>query len=1400
MRRLFLILTILVFANCLFAQNTRIVFKLKKSAPVSIVNDVISGIPSKNSPAGIIRKFSAEPVNRLFAKSMQNISAKDKTEFALDRIFVFNVQEQSVSDAVRELMKNPYVDYAEKVKVCRLESNAFTPNDTYFQNQYYLNSVNMISLYGRADATNVIIGVVDSGLDFGHPDLQQSFYINQGEYGNGKESNGIDDDGNGFIDDWRGWNFIGNNNQPDDDNLYSHGTSVASILSAGFNNNTGITPAAPFSKCLVMKCFNAQGQGYEDNIAEAILYGVTLGVRIFNFSFGDYIYSNLLKDVISYAYSKNAVMISSAGNDNTDLFHYPSSFDEVISAGASDELDRKASFSAYGNTVDIYAPGVNILTASRTGLGSAEFGSNYQYSAGTSFSAPIVAGAAAILRAANPNLTNEEIRGILVSSTRYFPGQTGWDYIYASGILNVESSFNNSNNPSSVRIFSPYLNFPVTNDTVPIFISAASAFFRSYTVSYGIGMNPSQMNTVFTSGSQAIRDTVAYWHTGSLPDTTILLTLSVATNNGRTIEHRTYVRKDNSAPSFGAYDSKEIVYQGSFAERIRFLSNVPATGIIHYRIKNSGSPYSLLYADEGNLGFLSQEHYAYIRHTQLQTNTQYEFYLELISFNGKSTTLNDASFVFTSKSRINPYGYTKKSYSLPQSEVCGTVLSVLNDGRKTLITNSIKNNLYTEAYNFNNGIFEKISPAIWLGTSVARDIADINGNGKYDLLTSQQRNGSIYEAPAYSQLPSVQIWNNETGDEYWSSKFADVDEDNTKEILGFGLQGLKIMKYQGSFVTSATLPFYPSGTGAFANSQTVLTGDYNNNGKTDIVFTNNYIDSDNNQNTTLNLYEHGTGTGFSRVYSIDYPSLVMKGENLTDGDFDGDGKKEFAAGYSSDPKSSLNLFLLVIYKYVNGQYTETAVLEFYNNYNGDGFCRAGDIDNDGKDEILVNFDKNFYIIKYENGNYTPVYYSPDYSSYNGIIYDFDGNGTKEIGINNNDSLVFIEKDVQFAGPQTPSDFTGYSADSNSVILNFSPVQGADYYRIYRGNSDTTGYTLYDSAYANIYTDNSVYNKRDYYYKVSAYAGSFQIKESRLSDYVKVHVHNKLRMTAASYSEGLLSVSFSGAVSLRIPEMSAFILNGTRNPLSAGVKDQNTYVLSFNPKLQNGSYTIGTKGLKDFYGSPVDTNVQAFTVNNTDSSSFYLTSVALSSASTLRAEFNANTDTTTSVNAANYTFEPFGITVVSVQRDAVNKNVLYIKLSGSNIGASGRSYFLRVSNIYSENGVRITQGSGSVFSLSFVKEDLSSAVVYPNPFNRTASVNKKIMFANLTKTATVTVYSLTGVLLAELKTSGENGGIEWDARDTKGNELPTGVYIFRVEGKNSAGLSVDEKTGKFAVIK
>jgi hypothetical protein len=1382
----------------LFSQPQKIIVKLRLNTPLSVLNDFsqnnIRG--SQNPLSKIIERYDIFNSEQLFKKYIAKIKPGDVS--GLSRVFILQSSTAKISDCINALKQNVYVEYSQTVGKLNLES--FTPNDTYYANQYYLQNINVPPVWDSQQGTNALVGIIDSGIDFLHPDLQQSYFINTGEFGNGKENNGIDDDGDGYIDNWRGWNFIDNNNNPVDDNIFSHGTCAAGIISAGFNNGIGISSITGGSKSLVLKCFNSQGVGYEDQIATAILYGVMQGVKVFNFSFGDYIYSDLLRDVIRYAYSNNITIVSSAGNDNSNVLHYPSAFDEVISVAASDELDRKATFSAYGETVDIYAPGVNILTCSRVGQGSPDYGNNYMFANGTSFSAPIVAAVAAILKTKNPNLSNEEIRGILVSSTKYFSGQSGWNNYYSSGILNAGNAFRNYNNPSVARIFSPSLNYSFTNDTVSVCLSAVSAFFSSYSLKFGVGEYPNTYNVLFSSGSQVIKDTVYKWNTSSLPDTSYTLKLVVNTNDGRTVEHSTIIRKDRSTPVFTNYSNGEIVYRDGFSEFITFSTKSPSKGLVYFKRKNVNEPYNSIFADDGNIGFLTNDHYALLIHNSFIPETDYEFYIEAVSLNGKNKIVNDTAFHFRTKKQIDKYSYIKKPYNLPRSQVNDNVVDLFNNGTKNVFTNNVDLGLSAEIYSFSNNKFSKVTSG-WIGNNVVRDV--ILRNSKWDLLTSQQRSGNIFESPVAYQIPSAKIWSNDAGDDFWSSEFADVDGDGTQEILGFGTQGLRIMKFQGSVTPFAVLNYLPSNANNYANSQNVIVNDFDNDGKMEIAFTNSFIDANNNQNTSVNIYKYSSGNSFSLVFHEEYP-LIIKGDNLTAGDFDGDGRKEIAVGFSTDLAVSVKLYSVLFIKSTGiGTFSEYNSVEFYNNESqGEVSIKAGDVDNDNKDELITNGGKSMYIVKYNpsSARFEPQYCKENINSYNSIVYDFDNNGIKEIGINSSDSLIFLEQNIAFTGPKTPSGIAGYSIDSNKVSISFQGVSGAQYYKIYRGLSDSTGYTLYDSVFTVAFTDSQVNNRRDYYYKVSSVDTTKQIKESLMSEFVKVYVHNKSKVLSAVYNKGLLSLKFSEKIQIQIPDVKTFWLNNNVNPSSIGIVSTYEYGISFK-NLANGNYTVKSAGLKDFYGSPLDSSSNSFVVNISDSAAFYIATLKLTNPNTLKIEFNSNVDTLTSYNTLNYTIEPFSLKVLSVVRDRNDKKVLYLTVnSNNNIGASGKTYFIRLNNIFSESGIKITGGSGSVFSLSFVKEDLSNVAVYPNPYSKSKSTKQIITFANLTKTAKIFIFSLTGESIIELNETDGNGGIEWDLKDSKGYDIPSGIYIYKVEGKNSLGADTDSKTGKFAVVK
>ncbi len=1420
---IFVLLITFFISQMANAAQKNLIIKLKKNTPQNIINIFRNNsfLADNNSLSRICREQNISNARVLY-KSSSLTNNSNYSQYGLDRIIILSTDSLNLKSSLPLISSNEYIEYVESNNLFKLEANNYVnyvPNDPYYSSQYYLSLIGMQDVWSNSvcDST-ILIGVVDSGLDFLHPDLQESFFINYGEYGNGKENNGIDDDGNGFIDDWRGWNFvhyfdggnlIGGNNNPADDNKFSHGTAVTGIINASINNGIGISSVAPKSKALVLKAFDADGNGEESDVAVAILYGMSMGVRIFNFSFGDYTYSNLLRDVIRFAYSQNIFISCSAGNDASFSLHFPSAFDEVTSVASSDAQDLKSSFSSYGTTVDIFAPGSQILSTTRLGKGNSQFGNDYDYVNGTSFSAPIVAGVAAHLIKRNPQLRPEEIRGILVSSTSYLSGQSGWTYDLASGRINAINSLNNSFNPSIARIYNPYQDYSFANDTVPICISAASPLFSSYSIYYGISEYPQSIFPLVSNVPlQVISDTVFRWNTSALADTSYTLSLIINLQNGRTIQHSQVIYKDRSNPLILDYSFGNLIDKNNYSELVEFTTNKKTLGKIYFKRKNINEPYQFIYADGGsNIGVITQSHSGLINCSYLIPDTDYELYIEVISLNGKSTKKSNPAFLFRTGREINSYGFTRKSYSLPALQTCNKIIDIGN-GKDNLFANEIKNNLRTGVFTFSNGTFQRISGNPWNDFIIARDLGDVNSDSKIEMLASKGRNGFLFKSPANSQLPTSLVWSDTLADNFWASRIADTDGDSLKEIIGFGKTGLRILENTGNFnfVEIANLP-YEGGASAEPNSQNVLVEDFDSDGKLEIVFTNLIYNnpSSSTPNTVLQVYKCVSNNTYSKVFSYTFNRFI-KGENLISGNFLGDGKKEFAVGTVTNDNNPSQYYSLYVFKYQNGNYNIVGNVDINNNKPAAQIStKSGNIDNGSQDEILVNIGLYFYILKYDvtSQTFKPVFYLNDINSFNQLVYDFDKNGVSEIGLNtNSDTLFFFEKNVINQIPPTPLSLKVFASDSNKVTISFDPSVGADYYKIYRSSFDSLHFLPLDSVPVPGYTDNNLINRKNYYYFVSAVDTNLLIRESQPTEIKKAFTHNKSRLLSANYlGNGFILTVFSERVNYLIPAMNTFILsNGLGSPKNISFKNDFEYLLSFGQRIPNGNYSIFSKNLLDYYGSPVDSNIVNFQASQSDTQKFYMQKLSLAGKYRLQVEFNLSVDSSSLNNSNNYVFEPFYQKVISAERDISNPAVVYLNLENKGyIGASGRNYILRITNLYSQNGIKIVEGAGSFLGLTFNKENLEEVTVYPDPY-RINSGKNIITFANLTPVASIYIYDLTGKLINTINELTSNGGADWDLKDQNGNYVPSGIYIFRATGKDSKGNDVKEKVGKFAVIK
>lgn len=286
------------------------------------------------------------------------------------------------------------------------------PNDLRPE-QWHLPKINAEGAWAlTTGSSSVVVAVVDDAVRTTHQDLQPVLWRNTGEI----PGNNRDDDGNGYIDDVNGFDLAGGDGNPNPPawaawfgTLY-HGTHCAGIAVGGTNDGRGVASIGWNTRLMAVKCSPDNSfTGAIPFAFEGVEYAVAAGADVVSMSWGGAGYSSFFNNMLAAARDRGIVLVAAAGNDNTSARSYPAAYNSVISVGASDQSDRRADFSNYGNTIDLMAPGVNILSAYATG------DNRYAYLSGTSMACPLVAGAAALLVGRNPGMSPEEVRQCLRS-------------------------------------------------------------------------------------------------------------------------------------------------------------------------------------------------------------------------------------------------------------------------------------------------------------------------------------------------------------------------------------------------------------------------------------------------------------------------------------------------------------------------------------------------------------------------------------------------------------------------------------------------------------------------------------------------------------------------------------------------------------------------------------------------------------------------------------------------------------------------------------------------------------------------------------------------------------------------------------------------------------------------
>lgn len=1272
------------------------------------------------------------------------------------------------------------------------------PNDSLYYKQWYHKKIKAYESWQNYNPVKkVLLAVIDTGIDYKHPELKNSLWINSAEDLNGNnildslDINNIDDDGNGYVDDAIGWDFtdaprfpdggdyLDPDNDPMDEFQSGHGTQIAGIISAKADD-AGIVGITPDIKVMNLRAGTASGYLEEDDVAEAIVYAVDNGAKVINMSFGDIVVSSFLKDVIRYAHSENVVLVASAGNSGTNELHFPSGFAETISVGATDSLDAVAGFSSWGQTLDLTAPGQNIF--------STKIGGGFNYSNGTSFSAPMVAAAAAFVLANYPTFSNEQVRNILKSSVDDF-GASGWDPYYGSGRLNL---YNASliNNENELYINSPKSGSHTAFNSIPIIATIQDADLQHASFYIGEGDNPSQWQPIITQiKNQIISDTLTVLDLSNYSDTTLVLRLLLDTWQGQTKEYRSLLYVDKSNPVISNLDKLPVFDANRRAILISFTTDDVTRGEIHFRQKNSQTPFIVK-----NLNYETQNHKILISSDDIYGDIEFEIHLENLA--GLEITVGGTNqYGFSLSSEIIPdFNFTKLNYDLPKGFILQKICDFDDDGNQEIVLSEYdENNSFGKVavYEFENNKFNKRAETSF--PAIPRDYGDSDGDGKHELLLGFGRTSYLLEASVVNGYPDNLVWQ-DTSD-LWVSRITDLDNDGNKEILGKSGSTYKLLETSGDNTYIEKYVFANPTTGNNAlGPPTVIINDFDNDFNIEFVFGD--YDGD------LIIYENSGNDNFVNRFSDNLP-LIDATDFLSAGNFVDSSKQSFLIGTHTDESANLesefDARLWSFFHYIsesNNNYSNIQRINIFGYADvrefDSGISTGKDV-NQFKDYVMISAFPDLYIFQSNGDSLVPKWYYNGIQSNKIILHDFDKNGAPELYFNNGESIVSYEFGASNR-PLPPTNFEAIPLDTSTVELRWDQVSGAQKYIIWKGITDSILAPFDSVQLETFYKDTALIKNISYFYAVQLYDNFFINPYSDLSSIQSARPNAPpLIDTLLIINNNQIQIYFTEIMLKSSLAANNFILLPHQKYATSAIPVKNSFgvLLTFPAQFRSDtSNTVILSNLRDSDKTLLDSSQHKIRFNTENVEELpYIKYWEMENRFELEVTYNIPMDTQTIFNLNNYELEPRGEVINVNSIDNYDMSFQIILSQNSYAGATGVPSYINFKNIRSISGKLFEKGNR--FSLTKSADNLKNIVVYPQPVNLKSD---KLTFANLTTKTEIKIFDINGNLVRGLEENDSNGGISWDMKNDRGDRVAAGIYIFYATNEK------ETKTGKFAIVR
>jgi len=1298
--------------------------------------------------------------------------ARHSSEF--DRWLVLSDPGQNSDSTILKLKMEGIIDFAEAVGKFHCHKSA---EDSLADQQWYLKKIDVFRAWEIWEISDeIIVGVIDTGIDYTHPDLQGSVWINDAEQ-NGMP--GADDDGNGFVDDYQGWDFTdapqfpdgGDFKDPDNDPMDEfsggHGTEIAGIIAAQ-SNQIGVAGIAPGIKIMNLRAGTASGYLEEDDVARAIFYAVENGARVINMSFGDVALSRLLREVIYYAAQQSVVMVASAGNSGTNEVNYPAGLSDVIAVAASTESDGIAGFSCFGAHVDIAAPGVNILSTAPD--------NSYNSVNGTSFSAPVVAALAAMSLASNPEWTAERVRHILKTSSDDIMYQ-GWDQYSGSGRVNAFQMLKIPY-PGILQISQPLTGSSFAGDTLWVTGSSIDPDLLNTIVSAGTGENPAGWEELISLPMRQISDdTLASLKLTALPDTTLTIRLQQILIGGRQNEVRVNFRLDRSAPVISDVEVIPVFSGPQTACRISFRTDDVCKVRIHLR-------------DQVN-AFLPQIYepgYESVNHAVLidKFDAVNAVTFDIEAVNRSELIANSTEYQL----RFDPYPawqtWRESGCQLPSGYLLDKMVDLDHNGRSEIILSRYNDDGgfgNIEAYEFNGLQYSKVFQTEVIG--IPRDAGDVDNDGRSDLLIGYGDRSYLYEAQDTNGFPDRLVWADTS--HFWAAAFGDADVDGRGEIFGRtdSLYVVLECDSDNNFDLVASLGNPSAGNNQLGIPKIVRT-DLDGDLREELIWGDYDGDILTFSNTGDNQYEFFAS---GQTHLQDATALITASDGMI-----------FVASHSSgelnyehEADSRYQVIERFIYddNYSSLLSKDTiAVYGYHDLRNFDSGINLHWLDN--QLYLFAALYPDLYVFKFENEDWIPVFFRADVASNAVVSSNNNGIILAEFYFNTGSEILGCSP-AEVSRLSPPAYLRAEALDSARVQLRWSVVPAADACRIYR-QSGTDDFILIGETTDTIFLDSLLMPEQYYHYRATSVTVSPEMLESQPGLPVEVRT---------SYPPKLLDVNqinarqimliFNEAVQLsqEYPFEITLLEIGWRAGTAAVLSDSSRMLAGFDHDFPaDFSDTIQVSNIFDRHSVPVDKKYQKVKiVSGNRNGDPYVQAFELTDRFHIRLTFSERMDRISLLSAGNYVAEPGGISEGVTLLDSSGSRVEVKLPVQAMAGGLGKDSYLNLINLKNTKGVLLTKTDR--IHLYSESSSLNEMVVYPQPAK---PHHTEVIFAKVTAGTEIFIYSINGMLIRHLESDPYFGGVHWDMRDNGGNIVQSGIYLYRAENHS------ESKTGKLLIVR